>query len=57
MLERGGEKVYKVFGEKVAGLDYKRERVYAVIFTIARDKVLTVQNSRGIIFYLVGNGK
>lgn len=56
MLERGGEKVYKVFGEKVAGLDYKmRKSVYAVIFTIARDKVLTVQNSRGH-YFLPGGG-
>jgi 8-oxo-dGTP diphosphatase len=46
----------KVFGEKIDGLDYKiRKGVYAVIFNITRDKVLTVKNSRGH-YFLPGGG-
>lgn len=46
----------KVFGEKIDGLDYKiRKGVYAVIFNITRDKVLTVQNFRGH-YFLPGGG-
>ncbi|MEK4441308.1 MULTISPECIES: NUDIX domain-containing protein [unclassified Niallia] len=48
--------MYRVFGEKVDGLDYQiRKGVYAVIFNDARDKILTVQNSRGH-YFLPGGG-
>ncbi|GIN86359.1 DNA mismatch repair protein MutT [Heyndrickxia sporothermodurans] len=46
----------KVFGEKMVGLDYHiRKGVYAIIFNSAKDKVLTVQNSRGH-YFLPGGG-
>lgn len=46
----------KVFGEKIVGMDYQlRKGVYAVIFNNTRDKVLTVQNSKGH-FFLPGGG-
>ena len=44
----------KVFGEKMAGFDYKvRKCVYAIVLNTERDKVLTVQTSKGHYFYLV----
>lgn len=56
LIARGGEKVYRAFGEKVDGPDYQvRKGVYAVIFNDARDKVLTVHNSRGH-YFLPGGG-
>ncbi|MEF2098443.1 NUDIX domain-containing protein [Bacillus sp. CFBP9009] len=51
-----GEKLDKVFGEKIGGLDYQiRKGVYAIIFNSAKDKVLAVQNSRGH-YFLPGGG-
>lgn len=48
--------MFKIFGEKVHGHDYQlRQGVYAVIFNNTKDKVLTVQNSRGH-FFLPGGG-
>lgn len=42
----------KVFGEKIVGMDYQlRKGIYAVIFNNTRDKVLTVQNSKGHFFF------
>jgi len=46
--------MYKIFGRKINGFDYQiRRGVFAVIFNNTKDKVLTVQNSRGHFFYLV----
>ncbi|MCY8590168.1 NUDIX hydrolase [Bacillus haynesii] len=46
----------QVFGHKIDGLDYqKRKGVYAVIFNLTKEKVLTVQTARGHHF-LPGGG-
>ncbi|MGM0924762.1 MAG: NUDIX hydrolase [Bacillota bacterium] len=46
----------QVFGEKLDGLDYqKRKGVYAVIFNSAKNKVVTVQTTRGH-YFLPGGG-
>lgn len=45
-----------VFGEKLAGVHYRtRKAVYAVIFNIDKDKVLTLQTPDGY-FWLPGGG-
>jgi len=45
-----------VFGEKIAGFEYQiRKGVYAIIFNLTKDKVLTVQNSKGH-YFLPGGG-
>ena len=46
----------KVFGQKIDGLDYQiRKGVYAIVYNSTKDKVLTVQNSRGE-YFLPGGG-
>ncbi|WP_430789617.1 GNAT family N-acetyltransferase [Virgibacillus flavescens] len=45
-----------IFGDKIAGLDYRyRKGVYAVIFNAAKDKIAIIRGSRGK-YFLAGGG-